>query len=302
MRALLAAALLAALMPAGAAQACRLELRNLNDITFSGRYDPFAATQSPRSMRFSVRNKDFDVCSFGVGIDRGQNGNRLMAGDGDTLDYEIVGPDNRAIADAPATSGNGLLTGIAFTPMLPVELEVWAIVPAGQMAEAGKYDDRLTVNLYQMSGGQPGQRHDSETFEVEATVGSTMQTKLIVGGVSGRLDGRVATLDFGDLETGKTLSFDLEVAGNVPYEVRLQSENRGAFTGTDSGNRDGRITYTLSMNGRSLSLTGTAEVDVAAPHGGTLTNEHNFTVQVGDTSRALAGRYSDSLTVTVSAN
>ncbi|WP_207459659.1 spore coat protein U domain-containing protein [Azospirillum sp. SYSU D00513] len=295
---LLWVALLAPVLAAGSAEACRLDLRSVDDIRFSGRYDPFAGSQPPRSMIFQVRNKDKDRCSFGVGIDRGQNGNRRMQGGG-FLAYEVVGPDNRPAADAPSGPGNGLLAGTVGDDDAVVT--VWAAIAAGQLVEPGRYRDRLTVSLYELSGGQPGQLHDRQTIEVEAEVGSAMQSKLIVGGARGELDGRVATLDFGEMRTGDSLSFGVEVAGNTPYAVRLESENGGAFAGVDANNREGRIGYSLSMDGAVLPLGGPVSMTGGGSSGAGGSHEHHFEVRVGDTSRALAGRYADSLTVTVSA-
>jgi len=297
---ILAAALLLAASPA---RACDLELRSVNDIAFSGRYDPFAGSENPRAMRFSVNNKDKQDCLFGVGIDQGRNGARRMAGgDGGLLRYEILGPDNRPVADAPATPLNGLLVGsYSGNSGTATGLEVYAVLPPGQMVAAGSYTDQLAISVYELVAGQPGRLHDTQTFSVRASVGSAMQATLVVGGVRGDLAGRVATLDFGEMESGKTLPFELEIDGNAPYQVTLASENGGVLPGVEVGNRDSRIAYTLSMDGRDVSLSAPLTLTLSAP-GGRSGNHHTFQVRIGDVSRALAGRYADNLTVTVSAN
>lgn len=300
-----AAIILSAALPLAApAAACELELRSVNDINFSGRYDPFAGAQVPRSMRFVVNNRDKQDCLFGVGVNQGQNGGRRMSGAGGLLRYDILGPDNRTVGDAPATPLNGLLAGAyrGNSGTAP-DLEVYAVIAPGQMEPAGGYSDQLTFSVYELVGGQPGRLHDSVSVAVRTEVGSAMQASLIVGGVRGLLAGRIATLDFGEMETGKTLPFELEIDGNSPYRVTLASENGGVMAGTEVGNRDSRVGYTVSMDGREVTLAGPLTMGLAAPSSsGRSSTQHAFQIRLGDVSRALAGRYADNLTVTVTAN
>lgn len=285
----------------GEALACA-EFTSLPDIHFSSPYDPFAATQSPRMVTIRVGGTD-NGCMVGIGVDNGRNGGRRMSGPGGgMLRYEIVGSDARPVPDAPATADNGLIVE-RIPGKSRQDVAAYAIMMAGQTPSSGSYSDQLTFNLYEMSNGQPGRLLDSHTVSVQATVSGTIQSTLIVAGSRGDLGGRTATLDFGELETGKSLTFGLEVTGNTPYQVSLESQNRGHFAGQDAGILDARVGYTLTMDGRGVGLSGPFDLPVSSPtDSGRRSNEHSFEVRVGDTERALAGRYSDAITITVSAN
>ncbi|MBP2313879.1 spore coat protein U domain-containing protein [Azospirillum soli] len=297
--ALAAASLLS--LSGGEAFACA-EFKSLPDIVFSSPYDPFAATQAPRTVTIRVGGTE-SGCTVGIGVDGGQNGGRRMSGPGGgSLRYEIVGSDGRPVPDAPATADNGLLVE-RIPGKSRLDVAAYAMMPPGQTPSSGGYSDQLTFNLYEMSDGQPGRLLDSHTVSVQASVSGTIQSTLVVGGQRGDLGGRTATLEFGELETGKSLTFGLEVTGNTPYQVTLESQNRGHFTGLDTGITDARIPYTLTMDGRTVGLGGPFDLPVSSPtDSGRRSNEHGFEVRVGNTERALAGRYSDAITVTVSAN
>lgn len=297
--ALTAASLLA--LSGGPALACA-EFTSLPDIGFSSPYDPFAPTQAPRAVTIRVGGAE-NGCLVGIGVDDGRNGGRRMSGPGGgMLRYEIVGSDTRPVPDAPATADNGLMVE-RIPGKSRRDITAYAIMLPGQTPSSGSYSDQLTFSLYEMSDGQPGRLLDSHTVAVRASVSGTIQSTLVVAGQRGDLGGRTATLEFGALETGKSLTFGLEVTGNAPYQVTLESQNRGHFAGLDSGITDARIPYTLTMDGRSIGLGGPFDLPVSSPtDSGRRSNEHDFEVRVGDTERALAGRYSDAITVTVSAN
>jgi len=293
--------MLAATLAAGEAFACA-EFKSLPDISFPSPYDPFAGTQAPRTVTIRLGGTD-SGCTVGIGVDGGRNGSRRMSGpSGGTLRYEIVRSDGRSVPDAPATADNGLIVE-RITGKSREDVTLYAMLLAGQTPSSGSYSDQLTFNLYEMSNGQPGRLLDSHSVSIQATVSGTIQSTLIVGGQRGDLGGRTATLDFGELETGRTLSFGLEVTGNTPYQVTLESQNHGELKWMESGFADGRIVYSLTMDGRSVGLSGPFDLPVASPtDSGRRSNEHSFEVRIGDTERALAGRYSDAITITVSAN
>jgi len=289
--------LLLAAAPAGA---CDLTLNGLKDIAFSGTYDAFAGAVPPQAVRFTVKNRG-PHCQFAIGVNQGATGGRRMAGPGiGTLRYDILGASNRTVLDAPAPAADGLVVGHTRTDQ---SQEVYATIPASQTVSAGAYSDQLTFNIYELVDGQPGRLHDTQTVAVRASVGSSIRSTLIVGGVQGSLAGRVATLDFGELRTGQSLPFELQIDGNTPYQVTLASENLGRLAGTDTVNRESRIAYTVTMDGRGATLASPLTMPVVAPSDyGRSSNAHAFQVQIGDISQAIAGRYADNITVTVSAN
>ncbi|HYE01393.1 MAG TPA: spore coat protein U domain-containing protein [Alphaproteobacteria bacterium] len=296
-------ALFLAILPLAEAAACKLQLNSIGAIRFAGRYDPFAAAQMAGSLRIALENKHGSgTCTYGIGVDGGQNGIRRMSGqDGAQLRYDILGPSNRPVADAPANAANGLVVGTV-PPKGRLTVELYPVLPAGQMVPPQYYADRVTATVYTLSNGQPSETVDSQAVDVQAQVAEVIQSTLQVGGVRGALDGRTGTLDFGELRSGASKEFGLEIAGNIPYRVTLQSENRGQLLGIGAGNAGRAVPYALALDGRTVPLGGAFELPVAAPTAsGRSANQHGFTVQIGDLGWALAGDYADNITVTVSA-
>jgi hypothetical protein len=121
-----------------------------------------------------------------------------------------------------------------------------------------------------------------------------------VNGQRSRLTGgKLGTLDFGRMTTGQRLGFSLEIAGNMGYDVMLESENGGKFQGSGQSNNDA-VPYRLYLGGLGFDAAQPVRLPFQpATSMGRTVNIHQIDVEIGDVSRALAGSYSDNLIVTV---
>lgn len=278
---------------AAAQQRCSAQIQNLGRIQRTDSYDPFAGAAVAQYNRFEIRHGGGPACAVAAVISGGASGQRTMASGAGTLDYELYRDAglSTAVSDING-SPSGWLTAY-LSPGAAVGVEFFFVVPAGQVAEAGRYDDTVVVEVYALNGGLPDRRLASRQAAVRADVLASVQTTVSIDGSPRTLSGgALGTLDFGTLESGATRGFQLDVQGNTGYQVTLESENRGVLTGSS-----GTIPYTLSMDGQSVALGRAASFTYTFARART----HAVMVSIGDVARVLAGTYQDNLYLTVTA-
>ncbi|HEV7369732.1 spore coat protein U domain-containing protein [Arenibaculum sp.] len=295
----------AILAPAqGEAAACRLRFESVNQVQFPRQYDPF--DNGKPSTRFEIAvARDGAGCDFAVGADSGQQpaGMRRMASGDGTLAYMLYTGANRSrpLLDASGGGTETLLTGRFNGNKDTDELDFHGEIPDGQVVSAGRYADMVTFILYELEGGIPGAVLDTRMIRVEAVAAPVASFEVVVDGARRKLQGTVGKLDFGELETGERLGFDLEATGNLGYEIEIESENGGQFVGQGEA-KDSVVPYVIVIDGRVLQLGQRARVPVeAATTNRRSLNQHRIEIEIGDTAGAVAGKYRDDLTLTVTA-
>lgn len=307
--ALLAAAAAAALAALAAAQAeaaaCRLRFAGLPEIRFARQYDPFGHGKPTTRLDVSV-SRDGAGCDFAIGADPGQQpaGTRRMAQGDATLAYLLHTGANRSrlLLDASTGGTENLLTGRFNGNKETVELDFHGELPDGQIVPAGRYSDTVTFVLYELEGGLPGAVLDTRMVRVEAAAAPFARFEVVVDGARRKLQGMVGKLDFGELETGERMGFELEATGNLGYDVEIESENGGRLVGQGQA-KDSSVPYAVMVDGRMLQLDQRARVPMepATSHRRPV-NLHRIEIEIGDTAGAMAGKYRDDLTLTVTAH
>jgi spore coat protein U-like protein len=304
---LLAAAAAMATMAAAQAEAagCRLRFASLPEIQFTRQYDP--SGQGKPTTRFEVSvSRDGAGCDFAIGVDPGRQpaGTRQMAQGDATLSYLLHTGANRSMPLLDASTGGtgNLLTGRFNGSVETVELDFYGELPDGQIVPAGRYSDTVTFVLYELEGGIPGAVLDTRMVRVEAIAAPFASFEVIVDGARRKLHGTVGRLDFGELETGERMGFELEAIGNLGYDIEIESENGGRFVGQGQA-KGSSVPYTVIVDGRMLRLDQRARVPMepATAHRRPV-NQHRIEIEVGDTTSAMAGKYRDDLTLTVTAH
>jgi len=281
------------------AQRCDLRIRDLQPVQTTSVYDPYGPAPPRGFHTFAVELMDGNACDFIVGIDDGENGSsnvRRMADGGGRLNYELWVDGNlrQRLTDPVTGSAAGTFSGkLNGKKNDRVEFQFYSTINGGQAVGAGSYRDRVTFRVYSIQGNGIGEVVDIRTVEVSTHVAAAVQANVVVGGISRQLDGSTSMLDFGQMQSGAARSFDLEVSGNSGYSVTVQSDNGGRFM---DRTRSQGVPYTLSVNGASVRLDRPVSLSYGGGYG-----RHQMTVTLGDVSQALAGDYSDSLVVTVSA-
>ena len=212
-----------------------------------------------------------------------------------------TGNGSTHLLDAGGAGVGNLLTGGIRGKPEPVTLPFFSSIPAGQIVAAGRYSDTLTFTLYDLDGGIPGAVLDTRSVRVEASVAPVARFEVVIGGIRRTLQGQIGTLDFGELDEGERLGFELEVSGNLDYDVEIESGNAGTLAGHGEAG-GGSVPYVLRLDGRPLAIDRRVRVPVtAAASSGRDVNRHDFDVEIGTISGAVAGKYRDDLTLTVTA-
>lgn len=302
--ALLALALLMILaaLPARAAQSCYAQLSGLSQVTPVSSYDPFASLLPPTYNTVTVQYLGGSNCTFGIGIDSGLwGGTRRMLGlSGNWLSYDLY--KDAALTQRVGDSGTGnvsnLITGTVSNGRnsQTATMGFYASVPSGQLVGSSYYFDQVTVTLYQLnSAGNVVAIMDTAIVQVRATVRTSVSATVNVGGLRTSLGASAANVDFGELTTGASRSFDLEVSGNTGYSVTIQSQNGGQLVNSGANTR---IPYTMTVDGRGVPSSGTT----LNYYSYSSLDRHTFIILVGDVTKVIAGTYTDYLLMTVTAN
>ncbi|WP_145728905.1 spore coat protein U domain-containing protein [Nitrospirillum pindoramense] len=302
--ALLALALLLALasVPARATQTCYAQLSGLSQVTPVTSYDPFAALQPPTYNTVTVQYIAGSNCLFGIGIDSGlwSNTRRMLGFSGNWLSYDLYkdGALTQRVGDYGTGNASNLITGSVSNGRgsQTATTGFYASVPAGQLVGASYYFDQVTVTLYQLnSAGTIVAIMDSAIVQVRATVRTSVSATVNVGGVRSNLAASTANVDFGELTTGASRSFDLEVSGNTGYSVTIQSQNGGQLVNSAANTR---IPYSMTVDGRGVAAGGTT----LNYYSYSSLDRHTFIIVIGDVTKVIAGTYTDYLLMTVTAN
>jgi spore coat protein U-like protein len=104
---------------------------------------------------------------------------------------------------------------------------------------------------------------------------------------------RSTLIDFGTLTTGERAELNVQVLSNSPYTIQFESENRGVLL---HERLDSQVPYTTELNGAVVDWLG--PVQRFEDRTGARIDTQHFRFTIGDTSRAIAGDYDDTITIT----
>lgn len=140
-------------------------------------------------------------------------------------------------------------------------------------------------------------QRDSQTISIR---GQTVSTTQVCVGCVTAFDTTLHAheLNFGTLDTGEYKTATVRVRSNDGYAIYLQSTNRSVLKHTTLSST---VPYTATVNGITITLTGTSQVLVQQVTGATAAQGvvYDVKVTIGSTTGALAGNYADAITVTV---
>jgi hypothetical protein len=166
-------------------------------------------------------------------------------------------------------------------------------LPPGQRVPAGQYVGRVIVSLFDSRDG----RQDLITRQSVDVV--TQVAPSVVASFGSNAGGGVhsTALDFGPLMKGQEKSLDFSVAANTPYSIDLVSQNGGKLRHEFS---DNGIGYDVRVDGRLVEPAPGEETPLLK---GSSSAQHSLDVLIRtDTSYALAGKYTDRLTLVIAAD
>jgi hypothetical protein len=293
---LLASAAFAAL-PGAAQAACKPGFRtNAQTVNIVGvDIEPNAVASTTLSL--NVRNEDessSQPCPAVLRISRVG-----ASADPNFPPFTLLGPGNQTVEILPDPSVGGstasdvnVADALAEPQGLDVPFEFR--VPTEWGIKAGSYTEQLQFSLYDLGGIL----RDTATVTVSITIPRAVSLRL-VGAVLGSGASGPARVDMGTLSsTTETRSpdFAARIFSTGPYMVSFTSTNLGSLL--NENGRD-KISYRLYFDGQLVDLTGVN----GFPYSSATSSSGDFRPLrvVVPAVTAVAGRYSDQVTVTVSA-
>lgn len=166
-------------------------------------------------------------------------------------------------------------------------------VPPGQRVPAGQYVGRLAVSLFDSrDGGQ--ELVTRQTVDVVTQVAPS-----VVASFGSDAQAGIKSMDvgFGTLMKGQEKSLDFSVAANTPYSIDLLSENAGQLRHEFTSNG---IAYDLRIDGQLVQPAAGTETTILQ---GSTSSQHRLDFMIRtETALALAGKYSDRLTLIIAAD
>jgi len=173
------------------------------------------------------------------------------------------------------------------------------------MVRGGNYSDQIYVNIYR-SGMNSNYAYYEYTRMLPITifVPKIVNISLVDSGSPIDLNSTFKNLDFGNLETNESKSFDLMVASNAGFRISLSSLNNGKLKNNTNTNYS--INYSLKLNGNTINLSNSANTPVLVATGSGVTGNNGvrlpFNVKIGSVDEEQWGDYQDYITITAATN
>jgi spore coat protein U-like protein len=259
-------------------------------------------------LRFEVKNLRGGVCLYFVGISKGQSNTyyRELSNGLERLDFNIYKSSAPAeiIFDAPdITQSNQTWSGIFF-PFFPPTFQLTGYLALGNTSNSssGMYTDTFQVHLYrgQYRGGY--RLMDTKILTVNYFQASSVSLSLVDSNSPFDPADVTQNLDFGQLTTGESQSFDIMVKSNDGYSLSMSASNNGKMK---HATENSFVDFNTFINGSQVSLQGSAnnpvvvdsETQATPPVGKRIRCE----IVIGNPNNAVAGRYREAITITATA-
>lgn len=166
-------------------------------------------------------------------------------------------------------------------------------IPTGQSALAGDYSGELIATLFIDNDGIK-EFISSGPMRVTTHVQPRVSASIGQDASGGQ---HSANLNFGQLRSGEQKNLSFTVAANTYYQVAFKSLNEGRLRHAHTSSL---LDYEISIDGHTLQRDSLA--DGTPVMRGQQSSQHDVAIEItGKTATALAGHYSDLLTIVISA-
>ncbi len=245
-------------------------------------YDPASASAATRALPIRIQAPRGCLVSLQAEW-QGVGGELMLYGAGIEPLRLMLSSDAAASVPVPAAPQD--IGTYRVEPGRDARAYLWATVAAGQWVSPGNYSSPLRLRLVSASG-TVSEREIAVTVHVRAAVRATF-----AGGA-----GKLARLDFGELQQGARRDAQLEVQANTGHRLTLESANRGKLVNRRFG--QSTVPYRLRVAGVPVPPEASgAGIDIAAAGRA----RHRIDVEIGEVDRVLAGDYADDLLITITA-
>ena len=278
---------------------CQLELIGDGSVEWRGLYgrgyEVTGYESDFETISVTVRHEG-DGCDFILIATPNSGGENVLIGAGDRLYWDILSrPSGPSIVSNDFFGNQDRQLLGRFGPGGGAQpLTLFFTIPPGQFVRGGQYNGQALLRLFRVADDAP-ELVSELPIALIAPVSSILQVRsddFPVGTQEVRID-------LGDLSLPSRRSIDFDLISNATIEVSFVSKNNGVLK--HQFDAPG-VPYDLRLNGAELSLTGTGRqlLDMAAPDG---SREAWIEIFVPPQSSAIAaGRYTDSITVTFTAD
>ncbi|MGD2134315.1 MAG: hypothetical protein PVI23_16110 [Maricaulaceae bacterium] len=283
-----AAGILAAAATAAPAIACDASFRG-GPSSVSVDYRPFSHRGTITHVTAELRVDDHHGCVYVISALSGGGSDReLISASGDVLTYRLFSGGD-LVANADGVGGGALVHGHREN----VTSRLRAVLAPGEAPPPGLYTDTIQLSVF---NARTGARLDGPRT-VSLNVNVTPRADATLAGVAGRFGtGRTYdNMDFGAFETGESRSAFLQVRSNAQVKITLESANSGVMRHVDQPSLP-PVPYIMELDGDVVTF-GAPLVRTPAPGRGGQSYEVRATI--GDVSQLFAGRYRDTVTISV---
>ncbi len=302
--ALTAATLIAALPLAAIAQpisparahqdGCQLRISGASSNWIIRGFDPFGNDASFSTFDLTFSNEGDEPCRFSPVISTEGEPFGLVSASGHRIRYSIF--DNTNSYDATPLSGGTLLPPrqhqIVVPPRQQRVVTYQLRVGADEISEDGLYAQGIVIRAQTAEGTTLASR--------QSTVGLDVAPSAAVG-LSGafKSDSGRAVVNLGELMEGTARTpLALRVSSTRSYRIDVSSQNSGYLVLNGS---EWKVPYQVSIGEQVVSLSGGGG-HFSKQARGMIRESLPFAFIIGDVSGRRAGYYSDTLTISISAD
>lgn len=266
-------------------------------------YDPFEGQQQIADLDVEIsrgeeRGCDFELSVTGNGSSRER---KLLGGSGTGFGYEIksnggvVQNDLNSAFRIQLNNGEGNGNGVTRSRIVRLRFSV----AARQFGEAGEYEDRLMLRLFEKSSGMPRQVGADLPVLVTAIVPPRAQVNF--AGASSEVFGSMSAggIDFGELRTGAQKDAFIQVRATSPVQLTFSSFNSGRLRHKVTPGATAAIPYTILIDSEPLALEKGRVTLARKLKSGLEASNYRFAVRIDDADNRIAGTYEDVVTITV---
>lgn len=292
--------LLAAVPSVGAAGDCGLHIGPMLPL--------FLNLSNPLQSSVLISRQGQKSCKYFVTFGRGHSANfeRYLLRGSQQYRYNLYKDGNlqTVLKDLPSADQTEVIEG-QFTGNSDL-FEIHAFTALREETEVkppGLYSDTVRVSVYEGNFRGNPDLADSRNLLVFFLVPQEVKLSLVDSGAPFNPQDVTQSLEFGALQTGKSLGFDLIVQSNAGYVLSMSSQNNGSLKHAQHANQ--KVGYSLAVGGvtKDLSASESAPVTVATGSGATPEEgqRHSVRVTIGSVDHKMSGQYQDNVTVTVTA-
>lgn len=277
---------------------CQLSLRVQPNLTWRGPYgrgyEVFDGAAPIEPLWLSVQHEGAP-CRFALtAMSQAPGGEPLLTGPGASLRFDVTRELNGASFISPDYFGNDAsqLTGAFGEGSSAQAFDIFATIPPGQVLPGGSYSGGIIVRLFELRDDGPS-FVDERPLAIFAPVMTALDVEM-----NGNPGARQANVNLGYLTDGADRSVGFLVRSNANVSVELVSANGGKLAHQAGA---AGIAYEVVVNGQTVDLSAPATAHVRWD-GATGFRDVALDVHVPAVPRnTAAGRYSDTITVTFTA-